>query len=238
MAVTDISVVRLGRTSYLDALALQRGLHAQRKAGERGDTLLLTEHEPVLTLGRGADGRNVLADESELAALGIEVVPVERGGDVTYHGPGQLVAYPILDLNRYGRDIHRYVRALEESAIRLLALYGLRGERRAGTPGVWLGDGKIASVGVFVSRWVTLHGIAVNVDPNLSHFELIHPCGLVGQRMTSLAAELGHHAGLNEAIELYVPVLVSLLDDLAVRAAFDGTLPGSYIADRGASLGR
>ena len=199
-----IAVLRLGRTHYLDALAAQRQLHERRKAGLCSDTLILTEHAPVLTLGRGADRRHLRVDQTCLDTMGIAVVPVERGGDITYHGPGQLVAYPILDLRGYGRDIHRYVRALEESAIRLLASYGVAGERRPGTPGVWAGAAKIASVGVFVSRWVTLHGIAINVAPDLAHFELIHPCGLVGLRVTSLAEALGRSVALDEATERYI----------------------------------
>jgi lipoate-protein ligase B len=209
--VASLAVERLGRTRYADALAVQRELHERRKAGQCGDTLILTEHEPVLTLGRGADSRYSLADSARLAALGIAVIPVERGGDVTYHGPGQLVAYPILDLTAHGKDIHRYVRALEASAIGLLAGYGVAGERRPGTPGVWVGERKIASVGVFVSRWVTLHGIAINIDPDLSHFELIHPCGLVGLRMTSLAAESGRAVPLAEAMERYIPAFTAAL---------------------------
>jgi lipoate-protein ligase B len=128
------------------------------------------------------------------------------------------VAYPILDLRAYGRDIHRYVRALEESAIRLLATYGVRGERRPGTPGVWAGDAKIASVGVFVSRWVTLHGIAINVCPKLAHFDLIDPCGLVGMRMTSLAQELDREVPLAEAEERYVDAFADALRQLAEAA--------------------
>ena len=213
--IPTIEVLRLGRTAYPDALVLQRTVHEERKAGARGDTLILTEHEPVLTLGRGADAGNILADDARPAALGIDVVSVERGGDVTYHGPGQLVAYPILDLTAYGRDIRRYVRALEESAIGLLAAYGVAGERRPGTPGVWVGDAKIASVGVYVSRWVTLHGIAINVDPDLSHFDLIHPCGLIGQRMTSLAVELGRAVAFSEVETRYVAIFCEAMAGLA-----------------------
>jgi lipoate-protein ligase B len=211
MLPARFSAVTLGRTRYRDALAVQREMHERRKAGDRGDTVILTEHEPVLTLGRGADGRHIRADAAELERLGIEVIEVERGGDVTYHGPGQLVAYPILDLNGYGRDIRRYVRALEDSALRLLAVFGIEGERRPGTPGVWAGDAKIASVGVFVSRWVTLHGIAINIDPDLAHFELIDPCGLVGMRSTSVAAVTGHRVPLPEAEARYLDGLAASL---------------------------
>jgi lipoate-protein ligase B len=207
----SIEVIRLGRTRYREALALQRERHERRKRGECGDALLLTEHEPVLTLGRGADGRHLRASAETLAALGIEVVPVERGGDVTYHGPGQLVAYPILDLRGYGRDVGRYVRALEDAALGLFAAYGVTGERRAGTPGVWIGADKAASVGIFVSRWVTLHGLAINVDPDLGHFDLIHPCGLVGTRMTSLARTLGRPVTVAEAYTRFIPAFHAAL---------------------------
>jgi len=213
-----LSVRHLGRTRYEDVLALQRVLHDQRKAGLCGDTLLLTEHEPVLTLGRGASISNLRVPEARLAAIGIAVVPVERGGDVTFHGPGQLVAYPILDLRRYGRDVHAYVRALEESVLRLLTAYGISGERRPGTPGVWVGEDKIASVGIFVSRWVTLHGIAINIDPDLAYFDLIHPCGLVGQRMTSMRRVLGRPVEMASAVESYVAALRAVLSERAHTA--------------------
>jgi lipoic acid synthetase len=215
MPQSAISIVHLGRTAYRDALAVQRDVHQRRRSGTCGDTVIITEHEPVITLGRGADARNVLADPARLQQLGIEVVPVERGGDVTYHGPGQLVAYPILDLTFYGRDIRRYVRALEESAIRLIADNGLSGERKPGAPGVWVNGAKIASVGVFISRWVTLHGIAINIDPDLSHFDLIHPCGLAGVRMTSLSEVLGRAVPIGEAEERYLSHLLTSLDPLA-----------------------
>jgi lipoic acid synthetase len=195
--------IDLGMTRYADALAYQREMQARRKAGDAPDTLILTEHLPVLTLGRFADGRHLLVPESALAARGIDLVHVERGGDITYHGPGQLVAYPILDLRGFGQDVHRYVRRLEETAIRLLAGFGVAGERRTGTPGVWVGPRKLASVGVHISRWVTMHGIAINVDPDLSPFELINPCGMAGMAMTSLALETGRSVALAEARERY-----------------------------------
>lgn len=214
MYALELAVVNLGRTSYRDALAVQRDVHARRKAGLCGDTVILTEHEPVITLGRGADGGHIRADSTALSRLGIDVVRVERGGDVTYHGPGQLVAYPVLDLAGYGRDIRRYVRALEESAITLLAGYGVHGERRPGTPGVWADEAKIASVGVFVSRWVSLHGIAINIDPDLSHFDLIDPCGLVGMRMTSLAEHLAARVSMTEVEGPYCDALREALGAL------------------------
>jgi lipoate-protein ligase B len=190
---TGVRALVLGRTAYPATLERQRRLHAARVRSEIEDVLLLTEHERVLTLGRKADDRFLRFSRGELAARGIAVIETERGGDVTYHGPGQLVAYPILDLRSFGRDVLGHVRRLEETAIRLLALYGIDGERRAGLPGVWAGERKIASVGVYVSRWVTMHGLAINLAPALSDFDLIHPCGLVGVRMTSVV-ELGGQA--------------------------------------------
>lgn len=203
MSTVRVQAVRLGRTDYLEALALQRSLHARRKDGACEDTLLLTEHEPVLTLGRAADERFLRVPVAVLAKQGIALVRTERGGDVTYHGPGQLIAYPILDLRQHGRDVHLFVRRLEETALRLLRAYGLEGRRLPGTPGVWVGEEKIASVGVFVSRWVSMHGIAINVSPSLAHFELIHPCGLVGLRMTSVEALCGPAPPMDEAIDVY-----------------------------------
>lgn len=201
--VTAAEVIPLGCTPYADALALQRRLHALRAAGECGDLLLLTEHERVLTLGRRADERFLRVTPEELAARRIELIRTERGGDITYHGPGQLVAYPIIDLRRRGGDVHRYVRELEETAIQLLGGYGLAGERWQGRPGVWAGGGKIASIGVYVSRWVTMHGIAINLAPDPADFELIHPCGLTDTRLTSVALLTGAAPSMETARKDY-----------------------------------
>lgn len=199
----SLRLAQLGLTCYADALALQRDLRERRKTGEAPDTLILTEHHPVLTVGSHAGLDNLLIPEASLAARGIDLVRVERGGDITYHGPGQLVAYPILELTAYGRDVRRYVQRLEETAIQLLATYGVTGVRRPGTPGVWAGPRKIASVGVHISRWVTLHGIAINLDIDLAPFGLINPCGLAGMQMTSVARETGAAAPMEEAIRRY-----------------------------------
>lgn len=218
-----LSVLCLGRTPYPAALARQRELHERRKAGRVADTLLLTEHEPVLTLGRRAGHEHIRAAPAELDRLGIAVVPVERGGDVTYHGPGQLVAYPILDLRPRGGDVRAYVRALEESAIRLLAGYGVEGARREGTPGVWAAGGKIAAVGVFISRWVTMHGIAINLDPNLRHFDLIDPCGFPGLAVSSVAAETGRHIAVENAASAFAAHFAQVFDEtLAARPSAAG----------------
>jgi lipoate-protein ligase B len=177
----------LGRTPYSDALALQRQLHLERVLGEIEDLVLITEHEPVITLGRNADRRNVLASAETLKELGTALVSSERGGDVTYHCPGQVVVYPIVDIRECRLGVRDYIRVLEEVAIGLVGLYGIDGERLDGLPGVWVDDRKIASVGVYISHWVTMHGIAINVDPDLAGFDLIRPCGITGVQMTSLA---------------------------------------------------
>ncbi|MGI8553387.1 MAG: lipoyl(octanoyl) transferase LipB [Dehalococcoidia bacterium] len=207
-----VRLLRLGRSDYRTALNLQRELHASRKLGNCSDHLLLTEHEPVLTLGRGADERFVRASASSLAELGIELIGTERGGNVTYHGPGQLVIYPILDLRAYGRDVHRYIRCLEESVLRLLGRYGLAGRLLSGTPGVWVGERKIASVGVFVSQWTTMHGLAINIAPDLRQFALIHPCGLVDGQMTSIAAEIGLAPPMEEVSDRYASIFAEVFD--------------------------
>jgi lipoate-protein ligase B len=179
-----------GLVPYRDGLRLQERLVQARAAGRIGDTLVLLEHPPVLTVGRGAAGGGIIAPEATLARLGLDVVPVSRGGDVTWHGPGQLVGYPICDLASQGRDLHRFLRGLETALRHTLKRWGVESHRIAGRTGVWVGERKIASIGIAVRGWVSYHGFALNVDPDLSHFDLIHPCGLRGVRMTSLAGLL------------------------------------------------
>jgi lipoate-protein ligase B len=195
-----LTVCALGATPYREGLALQDALVRARAAGETGDWLLYPDHPPVLTVGRNPSEGNVLADPADLAALGVEVFEVPRGGDVTWHGPGQLVGYPVVALDRVGRDLHRWLRMLEEVLIRSLARHGIVSDRSPGRTGVWVGERKIASLGVAVRRWVGYHGFALNVCPDLSGFSLIHPCGLKGVRMTSMAAELGPRAPALEAV--------------------------------------
>lgn len=184
-------VADLGLVPYHRAWQLQRRLVERRKAGEIPDVLLLLEHPPVFTLGRGARPEHVLWDEAELARRGIERVSVDRGGDVTYHGPGQLVGYPILDLKRRGGDLRRYLRDLEEVLLRALLSFGIEGRREPGYTGVWVGTAKIASIGVKISRFVSSHGFALNVAPALTPFQGIIPCGIRDVTMTSLAHLLG-----------------------------------------------
>ena len=177
----------LGPTSYRDGLAIQEGLVRARAAGETGDWLLFPDHPPVLTVGRGGSAASLKAAPEALARLGIEVFEVARGGDFTYHGPGQLVGYLVCDLNARDRDLHRFLRDLEQGLIAALGTWGIAGETIPGRTGVWVGGEKIASIGVAVRRWVSYHGFALNVAPDLKFFDLIHPCGLRGIHMTSLA---------------------------------------------------
>ncbi len=208
----------LGRISYADAWAYQsrihQGLIARKRAVRKGqalppeadgavNTLLFCEHPPVFTLGKSGSPDHLLLDKSELKSQGFEFYKINRGGDITYHGPGQIVGYPILDLDDFFTDVHRYVRYLEEAVIRTLAEYGLEGHREDGYTGVWL-DGKpkrkICAIGVHLSRWVTLHGFAFNVNTQLSHFRHIVPCGIqeADKDVTSMARELGREVPMEE----------------------------------------
>ncbi|MCA9539174.1 MAG: lipoyl(octanoyl) transferase LipB [Myxococcales bacterium] len=202
-ALRPLRVRYLGRVPYREAWALQRALVEDRKAGTIEDTLLLLEHDPVVTLGRDGSRASLLRDEAALTRLGVELVESDRGGDATVHGPGQVVAYPILDLRPDRKDVRRYVRDLEQSMIDTCADYGLTVGRLDGAPGVWLAepDRKIGALGCRLSRWVTMHGVALNANTDLRLFDLIVPCGLHGKGVTSLAAELGHRVSMVEVME-------------------------------------
>lgn len=189
-------VRELGRIGYGEALQLQERLVAARKRGEVPDQLLLLEHPHVITLGRNGDMKNLLASEDVLRRAGVEFHPTDRGGDITYHGPGQLVGYPIMDLREWKRDVGAYVRGVEQALIDTLAGYGIAAGRIAGLTGVWMGERKVAAIGVHISRWVTSHGFALNVTTDLSYFEYIVPCGLT-KPVTSMA-QLGVRASVEE----------------------------------------
>jgi lipoyl(octanoyl) transferase len=190
-----LEAIWLGRMPYREAWALQKRTANERADGLIGDRLLLVEHEPVLTLGRQADANHILASPDELARRGIDVIHVERGGEVTYHGPGQLVAYPILALSRRGLLLRPLVRALEAAMVETCAAFGVTANRRDGHPGCWIdpenAPRKIGALGIRVERGVSYHGIALNVDPELADFELIDPCGMPGLVSTSIAVEAG-----------------------------------------------
>ena len=194
---------------YADASVFQRALVAARQAGRIEDVVLLVEHPPVITIGRGGRAANILVSPDLLAAQGFDVHATERGGDVTYHGPGQLVGYPILDLGALDEDVVRYVRGLEAALIGALERFGIPGARLRGYPGVWVGDAKVAAIGVAVKRRVTMHGFALNVAPDLDHFGVINPCGL-GKPVTSMARLLGRPVSLAEV----QPVVVRSLGEV------------------------
>jgi lipoate-protein ligase B len=186
-----LEVRRLGRTRYADAHALQQSLLEQRVAGTIGDVLLLTEHDPVVTIGRGAG-------PEAAGTVAIPVVSVERGGEATYHGPGQIVGYPIVLLDEGRRDLHRWLRDLEEVVIATLADFGVAGRREDGFTGVWIGARKVCSIGVAVRRWVTWHGFALNVHTDLSAFRAFQPCGLDPDVMTRLADHVARPVAMAE----------------------------------------
>jgi len=192
----DFSVCDLGTMRYADALAIQHQLVEQRKSGEIGDQLLFVEHPHVVTMGRNGHGENLLATHEVLERSGIEFHHTDRGGDVTYHGPGQIVGYPIFDLRDWKRDVVAYLRGIEEVLIQALAEFGIRAGRRPGASGAWVDEAKIAAVGVHISRWVTSHGFALNLNTDLNYFQYIIPCGLT-QPVTSMRA-LGSNATRSE----------------------------------------
>ena len=190
----QLLVCDLGVQPYAEALALQRAVARARISGAFDqDLLLLVEHPPVITLGRSSKEQHLLASPALLASRGVELHEVERGGDVTFHGPGQLVGYPIIDLKRHKQDLHWFLRQVEAALIQALESFGVVGERSAGFTGVWTGGRKIASIGVHARDWVTWHGFAMNVTTDLSWFDLIVPCGIAAVEMTSLAAEIARH---------------------------------------------
>ena len=188
---------RLGRIDYSDALAMQEGMVRLRREGKIPDTLLLLEHPHVVTLGSGSDEAHVLVDAAQQELLGLSVHQSTRGGDVTYHGPGQIVGYPVCQLSEEERDAHDYLRRLEEVLIRTVADFGIEAKRHPEYTGVWVGDYKIAAIGVRLTRWITSHGFALNVDPDLSYFDTIVPCGIAEKQVSSMRKLLGRRLDLN-----------------------------------------
>ena len=213
-----LHVRRLGCVPYAEGVALQQRLVEERRRGEIPDTLLLLEHPHVITLGVKVhhDRSHVVASAEELARRGVEVHESGRGGDVTYHGPGQLVGYPIFDLNPDRRDLHRYVRDIEEALIQAVARFGVTAGRIPGLTGVWVGDDKVAAIGVRVSRWITSHGFALNVCTDLDYFGLIVPCGITDHGVTSLSRLLGRPTAVDE-VEL--PVIEGFTDVFGLTVA-------------------
>ena len=185
-------VLQLGRIEYDVAYSIQEKILEKRIRKEIPDTLILLEHEPVFTIGRSGKPDNVLITEEIRSKENIALFNVDRGGDVTYHGPGQIVGYPIFDLNGHGKDVHRFLRSLEDVIIDVLSGYGLEASRVSGFTGVWVGRSKIASIGIGVRKWVSFHGFSLNVAPDMRHFSFINPCGLGDVRMTSMKELLGY----------------------------------------------
>ena len=224
----ELTLVRAGRMAYGEAFELQQRLVGAVKAepDERA-YLVLVEHPPVLTVGRSGDETDFVAGRELLEREGIEVHEVNRGGRTTYHGPGQLVGYPIIALRGERRDVHRYLRSIEAVIIDALKQWGVDGFRREGLTGVWTQQGKIAAIGVGVSRWVTFHGFALNVDPIMAHFGLIHPCGLRGVAIATMAGMLGRAIAIDE-------VAPDVVERFRIEFGFDsitecgsGECPGS-----------
>ena len=221
MSARQLEVRRLGVVPYDEALALQRALVEERRADRVPDLLLLLEHPPVITLGVKGDGgrANIIATGERLAALGIAVAETGRGGDVTYHGPGQIVGYPIVDLKPDRCDVHRYVRDLEEMMIRVCADYGVAAGRIAGLTGAWVGAEKIGAIGVRISRWVTSHGFAFNVKTDLRHFQLIVPCGIADRGVTSLEKATGRELTMQEVENRVVEHFAAIFERAVTAAA-------------------
>jgi len=201
-----------GRVPYAQALDLQMRICRLKSRGFEKDVLLLLEHPPVITLGRNAKHGNLLVPEALLKSRGIELWNVDRGGDVTFHGPGQLIGYPILWLSGRERDVHGYMRNLEQSLIRVLAGYGIEGMRDPKYTGVWTQNGKIAAMGVHISRWITRHGFALNVNTDLTFYDLIVPCGIIGRGVTSMQKHLLHSLDLGEVAARYIPEFGALFN--------------------------
>jgi lipoyl(octanoyl) transferase len=211
--IAALEVRRLGVVPYGEALELQKTLVEERRAGRVPNLLLLLQHPPVITLGvRRSSRSNVTASEEDLAINGIELYETGRGGDVTYHGPGQIVGYPILDLRPDRCDVHRYVRDLEGVMIRVCADYGVTADRIAGLSGAWVGSNKIGAIGVRISRWITSHGFAFNVNTNLDAFQLIVPCGIRDRGVTSLARLTGRGILIEEVEERFIDRFAQVFD--------------------------
>ena len=198
------TLYEVGLIEYEKAYELQKRILAQKAAGQEEDTLLLLEHPPTLTLGKSGKLKNLLVERDELTDKRIPLFFTDRGGDITYHGPGQLVVYPIVDLRKRGKDIHRYIYDLQEAVIETLADFSIVGERDQKHVGVWVGEDKICAIGVAVHKWITMHGLALNVDPDLNSFSLITPCGIVGRGVTSMARLRERAPSMEEVIIRFV----------------------------------
>ncbi len=207
-----LNIIDLGTTRYLAAWDFQKKMVRDRAEGIIPDTLLITEHEPVLTMGRGTDLRNLLVSEKTLRESGVDLHEVERGGDITFHGPGQAVLYPIIDLRERGRDVRRYLRDLEQFVIESLADLGLEASVKDGLTGIWVNDLKVGAIGVAVSKWIAYHGVAINVNTDLDYFKLINPCGITQYPVGSVSRLVGREIKLAHFNDLLVKHFVEYFD--------------------------
>lgn len=199
--MTEWRLLRFNILDYAQSYRLQKQILQDRIDGKVPDHLILVQHNPVITIGRNGKSSNILVPRDVLKASGIEIYEIERGGDVTYHGPGQLTGYPIVDLRNFIRDVHWYLRQLEEVIIKVLKEYDITGQRVKGYTGVWVAREKIAAIGVAVRRWVTYHGFALNVSPDLRHFSYINPCGITDRSVTSISQVLRREVSVNEVMD-------------------------------------
>lgn len=225
--LTRLFRIDLGRTRYKNAWELQKRLVDLRFRGQIADCLILTEHEPVITMGRASSKSNLLCSPAELRERGVELFEVERGGDITFHGPGQLVAYPIIDLNGRGRDLHRYLRDLESMIVATLSDLGLSAGIKHGLTGVWVDDHKLAAIGVAVSRWITYHGVALNVNTDLDYFKLINPCGITEYSVGSVSSMLGRKVDFQKVADLLADNFARLLNYETVEVTNIDSLLGA-----------
>jgi lipoate-protein ligase B len=216
----------LGRIDYAKALELQRQFHSQRLLEEIPDVLLLLEHPPTITIGKSGTVDNVLVAKEQLEKEGVSLFFIDRGGDATYHGPGQIVGYPIMDLRARGKDIHKFVHDIEEVLIRTVEDFGIEAERDETHPGVWVDNQELAAIGLAVRRWVSMHGFAINVNTKLEHFALINPCGFTDRQATSMATILGENLPLKAVKERLMVRFSEIFDN---QAAWKTALTGQGI---------
>ena len=200
----QVLLIQTDRTDYREMWNLQKQLHNSVVADKTKHYLILTEHKPVITIGKSGSQSNLLVNSGILSKQGIEIIENDRGGDITFHGPGQIVGYPILNLAHFKKDIHWYLRTLEELIINTLAQFGLKAQRNKGLTGVWIDNRKICAIGIKTSRWVTMHGFALNVNTNLDYFNLIIPCGITDKGVTSISHELGNTIEQNSVINILI----------------------------------
>ena len=227
-------VRQLGRIDYREAYELQKALLQDRLKGRIDDTLLLLEHPPTITVGKSGKLENIRVSQEKLARAGVSLIFTDRGGDVTYHGPGQIVGYPILDLRERNRDIHQYVHNLEEMLIRTLSDYDIKSGRGHNHAGVWVKDMEIAALGLSVRRWITMHGFALNINTDLNHFALINPCGFTDKTATSMAQLLGHELPSGGVTERLLAHFARVFEvDLELR---DESAAGTYYERKIATL--